>query len=65
MELVIRISDELYRDIQKRSAEIQAEGDVLENAVLNGKPLIVDDIIDYQIPIIIEADTEKEGEDDA
>ena len=39
MELVIRIPDELYKDIQKRSTEIQAEGYVLENAVLNGKLL--------------------------
>jgi len=60
MELVIRVPDELYKDIQKRSTEIQAEGDVLENAILNGKPLIADAIIDYQIPTIIEADTEKE-----
>lgn len=95
MELVIRIPDELYKDIQKRSTEIQAEGYVLENAILNGKPLpkghgrLIDidllrdqvshdereafskhqvwlllSIHNKKIPTIIEADTEKEDEDD-
>ena len=39
MQIVIDLSDELYKDIQKKSTEIQAEGYVLENAVLNGTPL--------------------------
>ena len=39
MELAIKIPDEMYKDIQKRSTEIQAEGYSLENAVLNGTPL--------------------------
>ena len=39
MELVIKIPDETYQNIQKRSTEVQAKGDVLENAVLNGTPL--------------------------
>lgn len=36
IELVIKIPKELYKNIQERSTEIQAEGYVLENAVLNG-----------------------------
>ena len=39
MQIVIDLSDEMYKDIQKKSTEIQAEGYVLENAVLNGTPL--------------------------
>jgi hypothetical protein len=41
-KMIIKISDEVYENIQKRSTEIQADGDSLENAVLNGTPL--DDI---------------------
>lgn len=36
---MIDIPEEIYRDIQERSTEVQAEGYVLENAVLNGTPL--------------------------
>lgn len=35
-EIVIKLSDEVYTDIQKRSTAIQIDGDTLENAVLNG-----------------------------
>jgi len=38
MKIVIDIPEELYKNIQKRSTEIQAEGLILENAVLNGTP---------------------------
>ena len=41
-KMIIKISDEVDENIQKRSTEIQADGDSLENAVLNGTPL--DDI---------------------
>ena len=41
-KIIIKISDEVYENIQKRSNEIQVDGDSLENAVLNGTPL--DDI---------------------
>lgn len=70
MQLTINIPKELYEDIQRRSNEIQADGDTLENAVLNGIPLseehddlkdIVDtgwivDAIDFQTETIIKAD---------
>ena len=36
MQVVINISKALYEDIQRRSTAIQADGDTLENAVLNG-----------------------------
>lgn len=36
MKLMIDIPKELYEDIQRRSTAIQADGDTLENAVLNG-----------------------------
>lgn len=39
MKIVIDIPEKVYRSIQKRSTEIQAEGLVLENAVLNGTVL--------------------------
>lgn len=39
MQLTINIPKELYEDIQRRSTAIQADGDTLENAVLNGIPL--------------------------
>lgn len=39
MKIMIDIPEKVYRGIQKRSTEIQAEGLILENAVLNGKPL--------------------------
>lgn len=39
MKIMIDIPKKVYKDIQKRSTEIQAEGLVLENAILNGKPL--------------------------
>jgi len=39
MQLTINIPKELYEDIQRRSTAIQANGDTLENAVLNGIPI--------------------------
>ena len=39
VELVIKVSDTVVKNIQRRSTEIQVDGDVLENAVLNGTPL--------------------------
>lgn len=39
MKIVINITEEIYKNLQERSTEIQAEGCVLENAVLNGTPL--------------------------
>lgn len=39
MKLIIDISKEMYKNLQKRSIEIQAEGYLLENSVLNGTPL--------------------------
>lgn len=44
MKLMIDISEDVYKYIQQRSAEIQAEGYVLECAVLNGTPL--DNVLD-------------------
>lgn len=39
MELVVKISEEIYKNIQSKSTEIQAEGCAIENAILNGIPL--------------------------
>ncbi len=39
VELVIKVSDAVIENIQRRSAEIQIDGDSLENAVLNGTVL--------------------------
>ena len=39
MKLLIDISKEAYKNLQKRSTEIQAEGFSLENSVLNGTPI--------------------------
>lgn len=39
MRLIINIPEEVYKNIQSKSTEIQAEGYTLENAVLNGIPL--------------------------
>ncbi len=36
VELVIKVSETVVENIQRRSTEIQIDGDVLENAVLNG-----------------------------
>ena len=38
MKIVIDIPEEIYKNIQERSTEIQAEGYILENAILNGTP---------------------------
>ena len=54
MKLIIDISKEVYKNIQKRSAEIQAEGFSLENSVLNGTPIPEDatngDVIKAMFP---------------
>ena len=42
IEIIIKISEEIYKNIQSKSTEIQAEGYAIENAILNGTPL--DDI---------------------
>lgn len=39
MKLIINIPEEVYKNIQNKSTEIQAKGYTLENAVLNGIPL--------------------------
>lgn len=39
IELVIKIPEEIYKNIQSKSTEIQAEGYTVENAILNGTPL--------------------------
>lgn len=39
MQIVINISEEIYKNIQSKSVEIQAEGYTIENAILNGTPL--------------------------
>ena len=39
IELVIKLPEEVYKNIQSKSTEIQAEGYVVENAILNGTPL--------------------------
>ena len=39
IELVIKIPEKVYKDIQSKSTKIQAEGYLIENAVLNGTPL--------------------------
>lgn len=36
MKIVINIPEEMYKNLQKRSTELQAEGYLLENSVLNG-----------------------------
>jgi hypothetical protein len=41
-KVIIKISDEVYENIKKRSNEIQIDGDSLENAVLNGT--LLDDV---------------------
>lgn len=43
MQILIKIPYEVYEHIKRRSTEIQIDGDILENAVLNGTPLIEDD----------------------
>lgn len=57
MKLIINIPDEVYKDIQSKSTEIQVEGYMIENAILNGT-LIPDnasngDIIKAMFPNII------------
>ena len=39
MKVLIDISEDAYKNILQRSTEIQAEGYMLENAVLNGTPI--------------------------
>ena len=39
MQIVIEIPEGMYKNMQRRCNEIQAEGYTLENAVLNGIPL--------------------------
>lgn len=39
MEMVIKIPKTVVEDIQKRSTEIQIDGDIFKNAILNGIPL--------------------------
>lgn len=39
MKVIIDIQEDVYKNILQRSTEIQAEGYVLEGAVLNGTPL--------------------------
>lgn len=39
MQIVIDIPKKIYKNMQHRANEIQAEGYTLENAVLNGTPL--------------------------
>lgn len=39
IELVIKIPENIYKNIQSKSTEIQAEGYTIENAILNGIPL--------------------------
>ncbi len=46
MKLIVDIPEEVYKNIQKRSPEIQVEGYVLENAVLNGTLLTSDMLAD-------------------
>ena len=75
MKLVIDIPEEMYKNLQKRSIEIQVEGYLLENLVLNGTPLpkrmlSVDLIIetlcpkdeDYNYPCIAPSYLEEELE---
>ena len=38
-DLVIRLPEEVYKNIQSKSTEIQTEGYTIENAILNGTPL--------------------------
>ena len=46
IKLVIKISEEVYKNIQSKSTEIQAEGWTIENAILNGTPLTPDVLAD-------------------
>ena len=39
IKLVIKLSEEMYKNIQSKSTEVQAEGYTVENAILNGTPL--------------------------
>ncbi len=39
IELIIKIPEEVYKNIQSKSTEIQAEGYTVENTILNGTPL--------------------------
>lgn len=39
MQIVIDIPKEMYKNMQRKANEIQAEGYTLENAVLNSTPL--------------------------
>ena len=39
IELVVKIPKEMYKNIQSKSTEVQAEGYTVENAILNGTPL--------------------------
>ena len=39
IELIIKLSEEMYKNIQSKSTEVQAEGYTVENAILNGTPL--------------------------
>lgn len=39
MKLIINLSEEVYKNIQSRSTEIQAEGYTMENVILNGTPI--------------------------
>lgn len=49
MKLIIDIPEEVYKNIQSKSKEIQTEGYTVENAVLNGTPF--DDITGTWIEI--------------
>lgn len=37
MKIIIDIPKSVYEEIKRKSLEIQIDGDVLENAVLNGR----------------------------
>jgi len=54
MKLIIDIPEEVYKNIQSKSAEIQIEGYTVENAVLNGTPILDDatngDVIKAMFP---------------
>lgn len=39
IEIVIKIPEKVYKNIQSKSTKIQAEGYTVENAILNGVPL--------------------------
>lgn len=53
IEIIIKISEEIYKNIQSKSTEIQAEGYAIENAILNGTPLddIKTEIIEHSYPV--------------